>query len=150
MERQFRVTWPKQMEADLIKTAMLRLDRCPVLDPLAPELFGLQKGFTGSQGLVRHRFRFPSGLFVERGHRTRLRHVDRVTASDLDDCRTRALGHETLSLRWDHFVIGSNQVLARLGYPSRLADRAVECVHAPWDLRVCHELRLFIVHVTRE
>jgi DNA polymerase-1 len=27
MERQFRVTWPQQMEADLIKTAMLRLDR---------------------------------------------------------------------------------------------------------------------------
>ena len=27
MERQFRVTWPQQIEADLIKTAMLRLDR---------------------------------------------------------------------------------------------------------------------------
>jgi DNA polymerase I len=26
-ERQFRVTWPQQVEADLIKTAMLRLDR---------------------------------------------------------------------------------------------------------------------------
>jgi len=26
MERQFRVTWPQQVEADLIKTAMLRLD----------------------------------------------------------------------------------------------------------------------------
>lgn len=27
VERQFRVTWPQQIEADLIKTAMLRLDR---------------------------------------------------------------------------------------------------------------------------
>jgi DNA polymerase-1 len=27
MERQFRVTWPQQIEADLIKTGMLRLDR---------------------------------------------------------------------------------------------------------------------------
>jgi DNA polymerase I len=27
MERQFRVTWPQQIEADLIKTAMLKLDR---------------------------------------------------------------------------------------------------------------------------
>lgn len=27
MERQFRVTWPQQIEADLIKTAMVRLDR---------------------------------------------------------------------------------------------------------------------------
>jgi len=27
MERQFRVTWPQQIEADLIKTAMWRLDR---------------------------------------------------------------------------------------------------------------------------
>jgi len=26
VERQFRVTWPQQIEADLIKTAMLRLD----------------------------------------------------------------------------------------------------------------------------
>jgi DNA polymerase I-like protein with 3'-5' exonuclease and polymerase domains len=27
MERQFRVTWPQQIEADLIKTAMLPFDR---------------------------------------------------------------------------------------------------------------------------
>jgi DNA polymerase-1 len=27
MERQFRATWPQQIEADLIKTAMLRLNR---------------------------------------------------------------------------------------------------------------------------
>ncbi len=27
MERQFRVTWPQQIEADLMKTAMIRLDR---------------------------------------------------------------------------------------------------------------------------
>jgi len=27
MERQFRVTWPQQIEADLIKTAMLQLDQ---------------------------------------------------------------------------------------------------------------------------
>jgi DNA polymerase I-like protein with 3'-5' exonuclease and polymerase domains len=27
MEREFRVTWPQQIEADLIKTAMVRLER---------------------------------------------------------------------------------------------------------------------------
>ena len=27
VERQFRVTWPQQIEADLMKTAMVRLDR---------------------------------------------------------------------------------------------------------------------------
>lgn len=27
LERSFKVTWPQQIEADLIKTAMLRLDR---------------------------------------------------------------------------------------------------------------------------
>jgi DNA polymerase I len=27
IERQFRVTWPQQIEADLMKTAMVRLDR---------------------------------------------------------------------------------------------------------------------------
>lgn len=27
MERKFRITWPQQIEADLIKTAMVRLDR---------------------------------------------------------------------------------------------------------------------------
>src|SRR4030042_6983560 len=68
-------------------------------------------------GLVRRRFHFSGGLFDERGHRIRLRHVDRVTARDLDDSRTRALGHEALSRRWDHLVVGGNQVPDRLGLP---------------------------------
>ena len=103
-----------------------------------------------SPGLVRRRSHFTGGLFDERGHRIRLRHVDRVTARDLGDSRTRALGHEALGRRWDHLVVGSNQVPARLGLPSRLADRAAERVHAPWDLGGCHERGPFCVHVTRE
>jgi len=121
----------------------------PPKSPSSPRSLGLVRYlshyFLGGLFHVR-----PGGLFDERGHRFRLRHVDRVTACDLDDSRTSALGHEALSRWWDHLVVSGNQVSTRLGLPSRLADRAVERVQTPWDLGVCHECGLFNVQVTRE
>src|SRR2546427_10819560 len=79
-----------------------------------------------------------------------LRHIDRVTTRNLDDCRTRALGHEMLR-RWrNHLVLGHDQIPTRLGPPCRLTDRATECVDTPRDLRVSHERCLFSVHVGGE
>src|SRR6267142_6893192 len=100
--------------------------------------------------LARRRIRLFGSLFDERGDRIWLRYVDRVTAHDLDDCRTRALGHEVLGRRWDHLVVGGDQVPTRLGPPRRLADRTAECAHAPRDLGVGHERCPFCVYVSRE
>src|SRR5882672_11447068 len=68
-----------------------------------------------------------------------LRHIDRVAARNLDDCRTGALGHETLGRRRNHLVLGGDQIPTGLGPPRRLTDRATECFDAPRDLRVSHE-----------
>src|SRR3712207_7730747 len=54
-----------------------------------------------SRKLVRGAFPPARGLFDERGHRLRPRHVDRVAARDLDDRRACAPGHEALRLRRD-------------------------------------------------
>jgi len=86
----------------------------------------------------------------ERGHRVWLRYVNRVTARDLDDARTRALRHETLGRRRDHLVVSGHQVPARLGLPRWLADRAAERFQAPGDLRIGHECSSLRVHVSRE
>jgi|RhiMetdeSRZDD1v2_1073273.scaffolds.fasta_scaffold262396_3 hypothetical protein len=89
------------------------------------DLLGIARG-AQFQRLVRRRLRCPSGLFDDRGHRIRLRHLDRVTARNLVDRRTGALGHEALG-RWrNHRVFGDHQVPARLGLPSRLTDRAAQ------------------------
>ncbi len=103
-----------------------------------------------SPSLVRRHLNSFYGFFDERSHRIWLRHVDRVTARYLDDCRTCALGHETLGRWWDHLVVGGDQVPARLGLPRRLADRAAERLHAPRDLGIGHERGLFFVHVSRK
>src|SRR3989442_15949285 len=86
--------------------------------------------------LVDHHLNSFDGFFDERSHRIWLRHVDRVTARYLDDCRTCALGHETLGRRWDHLVVGGDQVPARLGLPRPLADRAPERPPPPPDLGI--------------
>src|SRR5260370_2683258 len=71
------------------------------------------------------------GFFDERSHRIWLRHVDRVTARYLDDCRTCALGHETLGRRWDHLVFAADPVPAPLGLPRRLASPAPSLPPSP-------------------
>src|SRR6267378_2339278 len=45
-----------------------------------------------------------------------LRYVDGVTSLDLNDRSTRALGHSTLGVRWNHLVLGGDQVPARKGH----------------------------------
>ena len=84
------------------------------------------------------------------GHRGRLGNVDRVTSRHLDDGRSRTPGHEALGGRWDHPVVGGNQVPARLRLPGRLADGPAQRFDAPGDLRVCHEGCPFRVYVARE
>ena len=80
-----------------------------------------------TQRSVPRRLRGTGGrLFDDRGYGIRLRYVDRVTARNLVDRRTGALGHEALG-RWrNHRVFGDHQVPARLGLPSRLTDRAAQ------------------------
>src|SRR5437899_7895465 len=94
-----------------------------------------------------HSFRSVLNQFCNDGG---LRHINRVTTRNLDDCRTRALGHKMLR-RWrNHLVLGHDQIPTRLGPPCRLTDRATECVDTPRNLRVSHEGGLFRIHVGRE
>ncbi len=93
---------------------------------------------------------FPGGLFNESCHSSRLRDVDGVAALDLNDRGARPLGHGTLGVRWDHPVIGGDQVPARLGPPRRFANCATESRHAPRSLRIGPERCLFCVHVGGE
>src|SRR2546428_9656596 len=76
-----------------------------------------------------------------------LRYVDGVTSLDLNDRSTRALGHGTLGVRWNHLVLGGDQVPARLGPPRGFADRAANGAHAPRNLGVSHKRGFFWVHV---
>jgi hypothetical protein len=79
-----------------------------------------------------------------------LRDVDGVAALDLNDRGARPLGHRTLGLRWDHPVIGGDQIPARLGPPRRFANCALRAPHAPRNLRIGPEGCLLGVHVGRE
>src|SRR5438132_1217677 len=79
------------------------------------------------------------GLFDKRCDSLWLRHVDGMAALDLNHRRARPLGHGTLGIRWDHLVVGGDQVPARLGLPRRFTDPAAESLHTPRDLRVSHE-----------
>src|SRR5229473_2073617 len=79
-----------------------------------------------------------------------LRYVDGVTSLDLNDRSTRALGHGTLGVRWNHLVLGGDQVPARLGPPRGFADHAANGPHAPRNLGVSHKRGFFWVHVGGE
>src|SRR4029077_13311884 len=79
--------------------------------------------------------------------RSWLRYVDGVTSLDLNDRGTRALGHSTLGVRWNHLVLGGDQVPARLGPPRGFADGAANRSHAPRNLGVSHKRCFFWVHV---
>src|ERR1700736_2920429 len=87
------------------------------------------------------------GLFDKSCDSLGLRHVDGMAALDLNDRRTRPLGHQTLGIRWDHLVVGGDHIPARLGLPRRFTDLAAESLHAPRDLRVSHESGSFCVHI---
>src|SRR5260370_2088281 len=78
---------------------------------------------------------------------SRLRYIDSVAALDLNDRSTGALGHSTLGVRWNHLVLGGDQVPARLGPPRWFADRAANGTHAPRNLGVSHKRGFFWVHV---
>src|SRR6267378_6877115 len=90
------------------------------------------------------------GLFDQSCDSIWLRHVDGMAALDLNDRRTRPLGHGTLGIGWDHLVVGGDQVPARLGLPPWFTDLAAESLHAPRDLRVSHESGSFCVHIACE
>src|SRR5260370_4163323 len=62
-----------------------------------------------------------------------LRYVDGVTSRDLNDRSTRALGHGTLGVRWNHLVLAGDQVPARPGPPRGFADRAANRPQYPRD-----------------
>src|SRR6266853_264239 len=79
-----------------------------------------------------------------------LRYVDGVASLDLNDRSTRALGHSTLGVRWNHLVLCGDQVPALLGPPCGFADRAANGAHAPRNLGVSHKRGFFWVHVSCE
>src|SRR6266436_5726985 len=91
--------------------------------------------------------RFRRSLFNKICDRFWLRYVDGVTSLDLNDRSTRALGHSTLGVRWNHLVLGGDQVPARLGSPRGLADRAANSPCAPRNLGVSHKRGFFWVYV---
>src|SRR5712671_5101760 len=76
--------------------------------------------------------RFRRSLFNKICDRFWLRYVDGVASLDLNDRSTRALGHGTLGVRWNHLVLGGEQVPARLRPPRGLADRAA-MPHGTWE-----------------
>src|SRR5258707_6979463 len=92
-----------------------------------------------------HRLR--RSLFDKICDRSGLRYVDGVTRLDLTDRSPRALGYGTLGVRWNHPVLGGEQVPARLGPPRGFADRAANGPHAPRNLGISHERGFFWVHV---
>ena len=79
------------------------------------------------------------GLLDERGHRSRLRHVDGVAAGHLDHRRPSPLRHEAPGRRGANPVLDGDEVPARLGPPGRVGDGSAEGVHALGDLGVGHE-----------
>src|SRR6266516_5397514 len=90
------------------------------------------------------------GLFDKSCDSLGLRHVDGVAALDLSDRRASPPGHETLGIRWNHLVVGNDEVPTRLGSPRRFTDLAAQSLHAPWDLGVGHERGFFCLHARRE
>src|SRR5260370_21398390 len=91
--------------------------------------------------------RLRRSLFNKICDRSWLRYVDGVASLDLNDRSTRALGHSTLGVRWNHLVLGGDQVPARLDPPRGFADRAANGPHAPRNLGVSHKRSFFRVHV---
>src|SRR6266853_5949063 len=91
--------------------------------------------------------RFRRSLFNKICDRFWLRYVDGVASLDLNDRSTRAPGHGTLGVRWNHLVLGGEQVPARLGPPRGFADRAANGPHAPRNLGVSHKCGFFWVYV---
>src|SRR5882762_7013466 len=73
-----------------------------------------------------------------------------MTTLDFNDCSTNPLRHGSLSIRWDHLVLGSDKVPARLALPRRFTDLATESLQTPRNLRVGHERGFFCLHITRE
>src|SRR4029077_20002520 len=97
-----------------------------------------------SSGRGLHTF---GGFFDKSCDSLGLRHVDGMATLDLSDRRTGPPGHETLGIRWNHLVVGNDEVPTRLGFPRRFTDLAAQSLHAPWDLGVGHERGFFCVHV---
>ncbi len=80
-------------------------------------------------------------------YRSRLGDVDRVAANGLHDGRSGALGHEALSRRRDHPVLGGHEVPARLRLPGRLADGPRSGLEAPRNLGIRHERGLLRIDI---
>src|SRR6267378_3039977 len=100
--------------------------------------------------LPRCRLRASGGLFDKFCDSGRLRYIDGVAALDLNDRGARPLGHGTLGVRWNHLVLGGDQVPARLSPPRGFADRAANGPRAPRNLGVSHKRGFFWVHVGGE
>src|SRR6266550_3470462 len=79
--------------------------------------------------------RFRRSLFNKICDRFWPRYVDGVASLDLNDRSTRAPGHGTLGVRWNHLVLGGEQVPARLRPPRGFADRAANgpMPHGTWE-----------------
>src|SRR5260370_23769371 len=90
----------------LIESRLRRLGAC-------------EANFLSGDGL-----RLRGSLFNKICDRSWLRYVDGVASLDLNDRSTRALGHSTLGVRWNHPVPGGDQVPARLGPPRGTPKKA--------------------------
>src|SRR5437879_13772956 len=78
--------------------------------------------------------RFRRSLFNKICDRFWLRYVDGVTSLDLIDRSTRALGHSTLGVRWNHPVLVGDQVPGRLDPARGFVDLAAHAAPAPGNV----------------
>src|SRR4030095_719208 len=63
-----------------------------------------------------------------------LRHVDRVTAGHIHCSCTGAFGHELLGGRWNHFVVGRDEIPGGLLFPRRTGNLSTQCFNTPRHL----------------
>ena len=69
------------------------------------------------------------GLLDEVGDRVGLGHVDGVATAGVDDSRTSTLGNRPLGRRWDHPVLGGDQVPKVLSSPHPTTTRELAGDH---------------------
>src|SRR5260370_33725065 len=101
-----------------IRTSIVRSKTTQTPNSCCLRRFGAcEANFLSGGGL-----RLRRSLFNKICDRSWLRYVDGVASLDLNDRSTRALGHGTLGVRWNHPVLGGDQVPARLDPPRGFAD----------------------------
>jgi hypothetical protein len=89
-------------------------------------------------------------LFYERSNGAWPREVNSMASLYFYNFRTGALRHHPLCIRWNHFVVGRNQVPTGVGFPRWFAHHSAECLHAPGNLGISHKSGQARIHICGE